>query len=125
MPNFVPPDEVLSINSAVSAYPTHFNLNPGAAFNISCLITHTINSSTVYIYKDEVVISKGDLESTTLTETVHSATQKSIQLQFLYFLPVHDGLYYCFANTSDTYQIAVTDLYLYGSGEDSIAPVNV
>ena len=64
------------------------------------------------------MISDGDLVNTTLTETVHTSTQKSIQLQFLNFQPVHDGVYHCFANTSDTMEEVSSDLYLYGSGED-------
>ena len=116
--NLIPPSEVLSTNPAIATYPTRFNLNTGAAFNISCSIIHSTNSFTVYLYKDGVVISDGDLVDTTLTETVHTTTQKSIQLQFLNFQPVHDGVYHCFANTSDTMAEMSSDLYLYGSGED-------
>ena len=64
------------------------------------------------------MISDGDLVNTTLTETVYSPFHKSIQLQFLNFQPVHDGVYRCFANTSDTNEEVSSDLYLYGSGED-------
>ena len=117
-PNLIPPSEVLSSNPAIATYPTKYNLNTGAAFNISCLITHSTNAFTVYFYKDGVVISDGDLVDTTLTVTVHTSTQKSIQLQFLNFQPVHDGAYHCFANTSDTMEEMSSDLYLYGSGED-------
>ena len=51
-------------------------------------------------------------------ETVPSTTQKFIQLQFLNFQPVHDGVYHCFASASDTDEELSSDLYLYGSGED-------
>ena len=69
-------------------------------------------------YKDGMVISDGDLEDTTLTEIVPSTTQKFIQLEFLNFQPVHDGVYHCFASASDTNEEESSDLYLYGSGED-------
>ena len=116
-PNLVPSEtEVLSSNPVL--IPTHFNLNTGVAFNISCIITHSTNAFTVYFYKDGVMISDGDLVNTTLTETVHTSTQRTIQLQFLNFQPVHDGVYHCFANTSDTMEEVSSDLYLYGSGED-------
>ena len=117
-PNLVPPLEVLSSNPALATYPTRYNLNTGAAFNISCFIGHSLNTFTVYFYKDGVVISDGDLVNTTLTETIHASSQKSIQLQFLNFQPVHDGVYNCFANTSYTMEEMSSDLYLYGSGED-------
>ena len=64
------------------------------------------------------MISEGDLEDTTLTETAPSTTQKFIQLEFLNFQPVHDGAYHCFASASDTNEEESSDLYLYGSGED-------
>ena len=64
------------------------------------------------------MISEVDLEDTTLTVTVPSTTQKFIQLEFFNFQPVHDGIYHCFANTSDTNEELSSDLYLYGSGED-------
>ena len=117
-PNFIPPPEVRSSNPAVTGSPFRYNLNTGAAFNISCLITHTSDAFTGYFYKDGVVIRDGDLANTTLTETVPSTTQKSVQLQFLNFQSVHDGVYHCFANTSDTNEEVSSDLYLYGSGED-------
>ena len=116
--DLIPPPEVQSNNTASPVYPTRFNLNIGAAFNISCAFTHSSTAFTVYFYKDEVVISDGDLVNTTLTVTSVSSVQQSIQLQFLDFQPVHDGVYHCFANTSDTNETATTDLYLYGSGED-------
>ena len=109
---------MLSSNPAIITYPTHYNLNTGAAFNISCFITHSTNAFTVYFYKDEVVISDGDLADTTLTVTGLSSVQQNIQLQFLNFQPVHDGVYHCFANTSDTNETATSPLYLYGSGEE-------
>ena len=115
---FIPPSEVLSGNPAATGSPFRYNLNTGAAFNISCFITHTSDAFTVSFYKDGVVIRDGDLVNTTLTETVHASIQKSIQLQFLNFQPVHDGVYHCFANTSDTNEEVSSDLYLYGSGED-------
>ena len=120
LPNFIPPSEVLSSNNVATGSPFRYNLNTGAAFTISCLITHTSDAFTGYFYKDGVVIRDGDLVNTTLTETVHSTTQKSVQLQFLNFQLVHDGVYHCFANTnlSDTNEEVSSDLYLYGSGEN-------
>ena len=121
VPNFIPPSEVQSSNRALTAVtgsPFRYNLNTGAAFNISCLITHTSSAFTVSFYKDGVVIRDGNVVNTTLTETFHSTTQKSVQLQFLNFQPVHDGVYHCFANTSDTNEEVSSDLYLYGSGKD-------
>ena len=118
VPNLTPPSEVLSSNPAIAIYPTHYNLNTGAAFNISCFIAHSIDAFTVYFYKDGVVISDGDLVNTTLTVTGLNSVQQNIQLQFLNFQPVHDGAYHCFANTSDTMEEMSSDLYLYGSGED-------
>ena len=118
LPNFIPPSEVQSSNRALTGSPFRYNLNTGAVFNISCIINHTCVAFTGYFYKDGVVIRDGDLVNTTLTETVHSTTQKSVQLQFLNFQPVHDGVYHCFANASDTMETNMTDLYLYGSGED-------
>ena len=103
---------------------TRYNLNTGAAFNISCIINHTSDDFTLSFYKDGVVISDGDLVNTTLTEAVPSTTQKSVQLQFLNFQPVHDGAYHCFANASDTNEEMSSDLYLYGSGEDCLIPIN-
>ena len=118
--NFTPPSEVQSGNRAATNSPFRYNLNTGAAFNISCLITHTSDAFTGYFYKDGMVIRDGDLVNTTLTETAFSVNQRSYQLQFLNFQPVHDGVYHCFANTSlsDTNEEVSSDLYLYGSGED-------
>ena len=107
-----------SSNNAATNSQFRYNLNTGAAFNISCISTHTSDDFTVSLYKDGVVISEGDLEDTTLTETAPSTTQKVIQLQFLNFQPVHDGVYHCFASASDTNEELSSDLYLYGSGED-------
>ena len=107
-----------SSNTAATNTQFRYNLNTGAAFNIICTSTHTSSDFTVSFYKDGVVISEGDLVNTTLTETVPSTTQKYIQLEFLDFQPVHDGVYHCFANTSDTHEEESSDLYLYGSGED-------
>ena len=118
VPNFIPPSEVRSSNNVATGSPFRYNLNTGAAFNISCLINHTTDAFTGYFYKDGVVIRDGELVNTTLTETVLSTIQKSIQLQFLNFQPVHDGVYHCFANASDTHEEVSSDLYLYGSGED-------
>ena len=118
VPNFIPPTEVRSSRPVFGSSSTRYNLNTGAAFNLSCIITHTSSAFTGYFYKDGVVISDGDLVNTTLTETVFHATQKCIQLQFLNFQPVHDGVYHCFANTSDTNEEVSSDLYLYGSGEN-------
>ena len=64
------------------------------------------------------MISEEDLEDTNLTLPATTATQKSIQLEFLNFQPVHDGVYHCFASVSDTNEELSSDLYLYGSGED-------
>ena len=105
-------------NNVATNSQFRYNLNTGAAFNISCSSTDTSDDFTVSFYKDGVVISDGDLEDTTLTETVPSTTQKFIQLEFLNFQPVHDGVYHCFASASDTNEEESSDLYLYGSGED-------
>ena len=119
LPNFIPPSEVRSNNHAFTGSPFRYNLNIGAAFNISCIITHTRDAFTGYFYKDGVVIRDGDLVNTTLTDTDHPSTgQMTIYLNFLNFQPVHDGVYHCFANTSDTNEEVSSDLYLYGSGED-------
>ena len=118
VPNLIPPSEVQSSNPAFTGSPFRYNLNTGAAFNISCIIIHTSDAFTVSFYKDGMVIRDGDLVNTTLTETVLSTTQKSIQLQFLNFQPVHDGVYHCFANTNDGNEEVSSDLYLYGSGKD-------
>ena len=107
-----------SSNTAATNSQFRYNLNTGDAFNISCSSSHTSDDFTVSFYKDGVVISDGDLEDTTLTETVPSTTQKVIELQFLNFQPVHDGVYHCFASASDTNEELSSDLYLYGSGED-------
>ena len=117
-PGFVPPSGVRSSNTAFTNSQFRYNLNTGAAFNIRCNVTHTSDAFTVSFYKDGVVISDGDLVDTTLTETAPSATQKFIQLQFLNFQPVHDGVYHCFTSASDTNEDESSDLYLYGSGED-------
>ena len=109
-----------SSNPAIATYPTRYNLNTGIAFNITCFVSHSTIAFTIYFYKDGVVISDGDLVDTTLTVTGVSSVQQSIQLQFLNFQPVHDGVYHCFANTSDTNETATSDLYLYGSGEELV-----
>ena len=109
---------VQSSNPAFTNSQFRYNLNTGAAFNISCTVTHTSDAFTVSFYKDGVVISDGDLVNTTLTETAISMTQKIIQLQFFNFQPVHDGVYHCFASASDTNEEESSALYLYGSGED-------
>ena len=118
VPDLIPPSGVRSSNFAATNSQFRYNLNTGAAFNISCSSTHTSGDFTVSFYKDGVVISDGDLEDTTLTETAPSPTQKFIQLEFLNFQPVHDGVYHCFARASDTDEELPSDLYLYGSGED-------
>ena len=118
VPGLIPPSGVRSSNTAATNTQFRYNLNTGAAFNISCSSTHTSDDFTVSLYKDGVVISDGNLEDTTLTETVPSTTQKVIQLEFLNFQPVHDGAYHCFASASDTNEELSSDLYLYGSGED-------
>ena len=107
-----------SSNTAATNSQFRYNLNTGAAFNISCSSTHISVAFTVSFYKDGVAISDGDLVDTTLTETAPSPTQKFIQLEFLNFQPVHDGVYHCFASASDTNEELSSDLYLYGSGED-------
>ena len=119
VPNLVPPSEVRSSNPAFTGSPFRYNFNTGVAFNISCIITHTSDAFTGYFYKDGMVIRDGDLVNTTLTNTDHpSPVQMTIYLNFLNFQPVHDGVYHCFANTSDTNEEVSSDLYLYGSGED-------
>ncbi len=117
-PGLIPPSGVRSSNTAATNSQFRYNLNTGAAFNISCSSTHTSGAFTVSFYKDGVVISDVDLEDTNLTETDPSTTQKFIQLEFLDFQPVHDGVYHCFASASDTDDELYSDLYLYGSGED-------
>ena len=117
-PGLVPPSGVRSNNPAHTNSQFRYNLNTGAAFNISCSFTYTCDAFTVSFYKDGVVISDGELENTVLTETATSTTQKFIQLEFLNFQPVHDGVYHCSANTSDTNEELSSELYLYGSGED-------
>ena len=107
-----------SSNTAGTNSQFRYNLNTGAAFNISCSSTHTSDDFTVSFYKDGVVIGDGDLVDTTLTETAPSPTQRFILLEFLNFQPVHDGVYHCFASASDTDEELSSDLYLYGSGED-------
>ena len=107
-----------SSNTAATDSQFRYNLNTGAAFNISCSSTHTSDAFTVSLYKDGVVISDGDLVDTNLSESTTSTTQKFIQLEFLNFQPVHDSVYHCFASTSDTNEELSGDLYLYGSGED-------
>ena len=118
VPGLVPPSGVRSSNTAFTNSQFRYNLNTGATFNISCSSTHTSDDFTVSFYKDGVVTSDGDLEDTTLTEIVPSTIQKFIQLEFLNFQPVHDGVYHCFASASDTDEELSSDLYLYGSGED-------
>ena len=117
VPGLLPPAGVRASNPAVTG-STRYNLNTGAAFNISCSFTHTSDDFTVSFYKNGVVISDGDLEATTLTETVPSTTQKFIQLEFLNFQLVHDGVYHCFASASDTDEELSSAMYLYGSGEN-------
>ena len=118
IPDFIPPMGVRSSNYAITNSQFRYNLNTGVAFNISCTVTHTSDNFIVSFYKDGVVISGGDLVDTTLTEKAFTPTQKIIQLQFLNFQPVHDGVYHCFASASDTNEEESSDLYLYGSGED-------
>ena len=110
-PDLIPPAGVHSDNDATTNSDVRYNLNTGAAFPISCSSTHTSDDFTVSFYKDGVVISDGDLEDTTLTETATTT-----QLEFLNFQPVHDGVYHCFASASDTDEKLSSDLYLYGSG---------
>ena len=107
-----------SSNIAFTNSQFRYNLNTGAAFNISCTSTHTSGDFTVSFYKDGVVIGDGDLVNTKLTLPATTPTQMFIQLEFVAFQPVHDGVYHCFANTSDTNEELSSDLYLYGSGED-------
>ena len=114
----IPPSGVRSSNTAFTNSQFRYNLNTGAAFNISCSSTHTSGDFTVSFYKDGVVISDRDLMDTSLSESTTSTTQKFIQLEFLNFQPVHDGVYHCFTITSDTNEELFSDLYLYGSGED-------
>ena len=117
-PGLVPPSGVRSNNPAHTNSRFRYNLNTGAVFNVSCSFTYTCDAFTVSFYKDGVVISDGDLEDTILTEAAPSTTQMSIQLEFLNFQPVHDGVYHCSAITSDTNEELSSDLYLYGAGED-------
>ena len=117
VPGLIPPNGVRSSNNAVTG-STRYNLNKGAAFTIICTSTHASDAFTVSFYKDGVVISDGNLEDTTLTLLANTTAQKVIQLEFLNFQPVHDGIYHCFASASDTNEELSSDLYLYGSGED-------
>ena len=117
VPDMIPPSGVRSSNNAVTG-STRYNLNTGAAFNISCSSMHSTDAFTVSFYKDGVVISDGSLVDTVLTETAPSTTQKFIELEFLDFQQIHDGVYHCFASPSDTDEELSSDLYLYGSGED-------
>ena len=117
-PSLVPPSGVQSSNTAATNSQFRYNLNTGAAFNISCSFIHSSGAFTVSFYKDGVAISDGDLDDTTLTETAPSTTQTFIQLEFLNFQLVNDGVYHCSANTSDTNEELSSDLYLYGSGEE-------
>ncbi len=117
-PGLIPPSGVRSSNPAATNSQFRYNHNTGAAFTISCSSTHTTDAFTVSFYKDGVVISDGDLEDTTLTETAILTVQKFIQLEFLNFQPVHDSVYLCFASASDTDEELSSDLHLYGSGED-------
>ena len=107
-----------SSNNAFTNSQFRYNLNTGAAFTVSCSSTYTSDDFTVSFYKDGVVIGDGDLVNTTLIETAPLTTQKFIQLEFLNFQPVHDGVYHCFAIAGDTDEELSSDLYLYGSGED-------
>ena len=118
IPDFTPPMGERSSNPAFTNSQFRYNLNTGAAFNISCTVTHTSDAFTMSFYKDGVVISGGDLVNTALTPTTPIPTQKIIHLQFLNFQPVHDGVYHCFASANDTNETESSDLYLYGSGED-------
>ena len=112
---FDPPADQLSANPTSANNPTHYNLNTGAAFTITCTFTHTSEAFTVYFYKDGVVLSDGELVDTTLTGPF-AGTEQTLELAFINFQPVHDGVYHCFASTSDASEEVSSDLYLYGSG---------
>ena len=118
VPDMIPPFGVRSSNTVFTNSQFRYNLNTGAAFTIICSSTHTSDAFTVSFYKDGVVIGDGDLEDTNLTESSISTTQKFIELEFLDFQQIHDGVYHCFASASDTDEELSSDLYLYGSGED-------
>ena len=64
-----------------------------------------------------MVISDGDPIDTTLTGPT-AGTEQTLELAFSDFQPVHDGVYYCSASTTDTNEEVSSDRYLYGSGED-------
>ena len=117
-PGLIPMSGVDSSNVAATNSQFRYNLNTGAAFTIICSSTDTSDAFTVSFHKDGVVISDGDLVNTTLTETAPSTTQKIIELEFLNFQPVHDGVYHCLASNESV--VESSDLYLYGSGEDCI-----
>ena len=119
-PGLIPPSGMRSSSTAATNSQFRYNLNTAAAFNISCSSIHTSSDFASYFYKDGVLISDGSLVNTTLTELHPSTNQTFIQLQFLNFQPVHDGVYYCSANTSDTNETVTSDLYLYGSGAESM-----
>ena len=112
---FDPPADQLSANPTSANNPTHYNLNTGAAFTIICTFTYTSDAFIVSFYKDGVVLSDGDLVDTALTGPL-AGTEQTLELAFSDFQPVHDGVYHCFASTSDTSEEVSSDLYLYGSG---------
>ena len=79
VPGLAPPSGVRSSNTAFTNSRFRYNLNTGAAFNISCSSTHASDAFTVSFYKDGVVIGDGDLVDTTLTETATSTVQTFIE----------------------------------------------
>lgn len=117
----VPPGDQLSATTTLGNNPTRYNLNAGAMFPISCTFTHTSDAFTVDFYEDGVVISDGNLPDTTLTPTeldlLPATFERTLQLEFLNFQAVHDGVYHCSASTTDTMEVLSSDMYLYGSGK--------
>ena len=57
-----------------------------------------------------------DLADTTLTNPTSDTDEQTIELTFIDFQPVHDGVYHCSASASNTDEELSSDLYFYGSG---------
>ena len=113
----VPPTSVLSSIPSPETL-LRYNLNQGASFNISCMVTHDDCSFSVDFYKDGAVLRAGDLMNVELTKPRRSpCTTAEIHLVFQNFRAVHDGIYYCYASTNDGSKVISDEWYLYGSGK--------
>lgn len=107
-----------AISPNPSTIPRRYNLNQGATFNISCIVTHDNCAFTADMYMDGSVISIGDLVDAELTKPrLTSCTAVEIHLVFRNFQAVHDGVYYCYASTDDGSEVISDEWYLYGSGK--------